>query len=101
VDAYLRVKGAPADEVYAVGDCATIESSLVPHFLEFVQKADKDENGKIDYDEWLNMGQLIQVVRRPSIDYEQWNISRPASQWPPIMLFRYAWYFQQTELSLN
>ena len=30
VDAYLRVKGAPLGEVYAIGDCATVR--LIPLF---------------------------------------------------------------------
>ncbi|KAI9571431.1 hypothetical protein HD554DRAFT_2236432 [Boletus coccyginus] len=52
VDAHLRVKGAPLGEVYAIGDCATIETSLVSHLLELVDEADKDKNGKIDFDEF-------------------------------------------------
>jgi NADH dehydrogenase FAD-containing subunit len=27
VDAYLRVKGAPLGDVYAIGDCATVSTS--------------------------------------------------------------------------
>ncbi|KAK1218406.1 hypothetical protein PQX77_018909 [Marasmius sp. AFHP31] len=52
VDAYLRVKGAPPGEIYAIGDCATIETSVVSHFMELVDEADKDKNGKIDFEEW-------------------------------------------------
>ncbi|KAF8136480.1 hypothetical protein EV363DRAFT_1543830, partial [Boletus edulis] len=52
VDAHLRVKGAPLGEVYAIGDCATIETSLVSHLLELVDEADKDKNGEIDFDEF-------------------------------------------------
>ncbi|KAJ6525745.1 hypothetical protein B0H19DRAFT_971188 [Mycena capillaripes] len=52
VDAHLRVRGAPLGTVYAVGDCATIETSLVSHLLELVQEADRDGNGMIDYSEW-------------------------------------------------
>ncbi|EGN95573.1 hypothetical protein SERLA73DRAFT_186657 [Serpula lacrymans var. lacrymans S7.3] len=52
VDAHLRVKGAPLGDVYAIGDCATIETSIVSHLLELVDEADKDKNGKIDFDEW-------------------------------------------------
>ncbi|KAF8723433.1 hypothetical protein AX14_009277 [Amanita brunnescens Koide BX004] len=59
VDAYLRVKGAPRGEVYAVGDCATLETSIVAHFLELVDEADKDKNGKIDMSEWEFMAKKI------------------------------------------
>ncbi len=31
VDAYLRVKGAPRGELYAVGDCATVR--LMPAYI--------------------------------------------------------------------
>ncbi|KAK7047797.1 hypothetical protein VNI00_006125 [Paramarasmius palmivorus] len=58
-DAHLRVKGAPIGEVYAVGDCATIETSLVSHFMELVDEADKDKNGKIDFEEWEIMVKRI------------------------------------------
>ncbi|OAX41706.1 nucleotide-binding domain-containing protein [Rhizopogon vinicolor AM-OR11-026] len=52
VDAHLRVKGAPPGEVYAIGDCATIETSVVSHLLELVDEADKNKDGKIDFDEF-------------------------------------------------
>ncbi|KAG6865943.1 hypothetical protein C0991_010444, partial [Blastosporella zonata] len=52
VDAHLRVKGAPLGEVYCIGDSATIETSVVSHFTELVEEADKDKNGKIDCAEW-------------------------------------------------
>ncbi|KAF4576647.1 hypothetical protein EYR36_000755 [Pleurotus pulmonarius] len=51
-DAYLRVKGAPFGTVYAIGDCATIETSIVSHIMELVDEADQDKNGKIDFGEW-------------------------------------------------
>ncbi|KIY66321.1 nucleotide-binding domain-containing protein [Cylindrobasidium torrendii FP15055 ss-10] len=60
-DAHLRVIGSPAGTVYAVGDCATIETSLVSHFMEFVREADKDKNGRIDFEEWQSMVQQIKA----------------------------------------
>lgn len=76
-DAHLRVKGAPVGQVYAVGDCATvcarlsravcdveadrsflqIETNLVGYFMDLVEGADKDKDGKISYDEWQHMGE--------------------------------------------
>jgi len=55
-DAHLRVKGAPLGTVYAIGDCATIETSVVSHFMELVNEADKNKDGKIDFGEWEYMG---------------------------------------------
>jgi len=52
VDAHLRVKGAPLGDVYAIGDCATIETSLVSHLLELVEEADRNHEGKISFKEW-------------------------------------------------
>jgi len=38
--------------VYAIGDCATIETSVLSHLLDFVAEADKNNDGRIDYEEW-------------------------------------------------
>jgi len=43
--------------VYAVGDASTIETSIVAHILELADEADRDKNGKIDWDEWQLMGE--------------------------------------------
>ena len=56
VDAHLRVKGAPVGDVYAIGDASTIETSIVSHLLELVDEADKNKDGKIDFEEWEIMG---------------------------------------------
>ncbi|GJN87665.1 hypothetical protein Rhopal_000620-T1 [Rhodotorula paludigena] len=55
VDAHLRVLGAPLGTVYAIGDCATIETRLVDHLLEFVERADEDKDGNIDRKEFAKM----------------------------------------------
>ncbi|GJF00393.1 nucleotide-binding domain-containing protein [Phanerochaete sordida] len=55
VDAHLRVKGAPVGEVYAIGDASTIETSIISHLLELVDRSDYDKHGKIDYREWQKM----------------------------------------------
>jgi len=58
-DAYLRVRGAPKGTVYAIGDCATIETSVVDHFMELVDESDKNKDGKIDFGEWEHMVRKI------------------------------------------
>ncbi|CCM00529.1 uncharacterized protein FIBRA_02563 [Fibroporia radiculosa] len=60
-DAHLRVKGAPVGEVYAIGDASTIETSVVSYLLELVDEADKNKDGKIDYDEWEIMVNRIKA----------------------------------------
>lgn len=37
---------------------AQIETSVVSHILELVDEADKNKDGKIDYNEWQVMGEL-------------------------------------------
>jgi len=59
VDAHLRVKGAPLGTVYAIGDASTLETSVVSHLLELVDEADKNKDGRIDYDEWEVMATRI------------------------------------------
>lgn len=60
VDSHLRVLGAPLGTVYALGDCATIETNLVDHLLEFVERCDEDKDGKIDQKEFQKMMGYVQ-----------------------------------------
>lgn len=55
VDSHLRVLGAPLGTVYAIGDCATIETRLVDHLLEIVDKCDDNKDGVIDIKEFERM----------------------------------------------
>ncbi|KAI0362648.1 nucleotide-binding domain-containing protein [Trametes cingulata] len=69
VDAHLRVKGAPLGEVYAIGDASTIETSVVPYLLELVDEADKNKDGKIDFEEWEVM--VSRIKKRIPMAEEQ------------------------------
>lgn len=47
---------------------------MVSHFLDLVDEADQDKNGKIDFGEWEVMGMLpnsgfIVGIRLSSVDY--------------------------------
>lgn len=55
VDSHLRVLGAPLGTVYALGDCSTIETRLVDHLLDFVERCDEDHDGNIDRREFAKM----------------------------------------------
>lgn len=39
-DSHLRVIGAPLGDVYAVGDCSTVQKNLAEHIVEFLRSAD-------------------------------------------------------------
>ena len=55
VDSHLRVIGAPLGTVYALGDCATIETRLVDHLLEIVEQVDENHDGVVDEREFERM----------------------------------------------
>lgn len=55
VDSHLRVIGAPLGTVYALGDCATIETRLVDHLLEMVDRCDQNRDGVIEEKEFEMM----------------------------------------------
>ncbi|CDZ98411.1 64 kda mitochondrial nadh dehydrogenase [Phaffia rhodozyma] len=59
VDNHLRVTGAPKGTVYAIGDAATIETKLVNHLLELFDECDVNKDGKINYQEWEKMADII------------------------------------------
>jgi hypothetical protein len=65
VDSHLRVVGAPLGTVYALGDCATIETRMVDHLLEFVQHADEDRDGNIDRKEFEKMMMVRSFLPSP------------------------------------
>lgn len=55
VDSHLRVIGAPLGTVYALGDCATVETRLVDHLLEMVERCDENKDGVIEEREFEMM----------------------------------------------
>ncbi|KAK4049655.1 hypothetical protein OIV83_003930 [Microbotryomycetes sp. JL201] len=59
VDSHLRVIGAPLGTVYALGDCATIETNLVDHLLEMVDRCDEDKDGNINLQEYEKMMKIV------------------------------------------
>jgi NADH dehydrogenase len=63
-DSHLRVLGAPMGDVYAVGDCATVQNNLAGHIVDFLRAADcevgKDpEKTELTFDEWRRVAGKI------------------------------------------
>lgn len=67
VDAHLRVLGAPLGTVYAIGDCATIETRLVDHLLEMVRVCDENGDGVVDEREFERLMKVCQFPFFPSM----------------------------------
>jgi len=63
-DPHLRVLGAPLGDVYAVGDCATIQNNLASHIVDFLRAADcadgKDPaKTELTFQDWRKVGGII------------------------------------------
>lgn len=84
-DSHLRVVGAPLGDVYAAGDCATVQNNLASHIVEFLRAADL-ANGKdpseteLTFHDWRNVAETIKrkfpqaaqhLKRLDKIFYEQ------------------------------
>jgi NADH dehydrogenase len=39
-DSHLRVLGAPLGDVYAIGDCSTVQNNIAEHIVEFLKTTD-------------------------------------------------------------
>ncbi|KHJ31310.1 putative alternative nadh dehydrogenase protein [Erysiphe necator] len=63
-DTHLRLNGTPLGDVYAIGDCATVQNNLADHLVSFLQtltwKKSKDpENMQITFAEWRSIAQQV------------------------------------------
>jgi len=63
-DTHLRVNGTPLGDVYAVGDCSTVQNNVADHIVSFLQhmawKHGKDpENLELHFSEWRNVAEQV------------------------------------------
>ncbi|RKP25509.1 pyridine nucleotide-disulfide oxidoreductase-domain-containing protein [Syncephalis pseudoplumigaleata] len=59
-DNQLRVRGVPAENVYAIGDCASIENPrLLDRIVEFFVDADTNKDGVLDRQEFARLGEEL------------------------------------------
>ena len=59
-DTHLRLNGSPLGDVYAIGDCSTVQNNVADHLITFLQnlawKHGKDpENLQIHFSDWRNI----------------------------------------------
>jgi NADH dehydrogenase FAD-containing subunit len=63
-DTHLRLTGAPLGDVYAIGDCATVQNNLTDHLVTFlhriaVEKGKDPEKIHITFREWREVAQRV------------------------------------------
>ncbi|KIY03822.1 uncharacterized protein Z520_00513 [Fonsecaea multimorphosa CBS 102226] len=63
-DSHLRLQGAPLGEVYAIGDCATVQNNVADHLTTFLRgmafEQGKDpEKVHITFQEWRGLAQKV------------------------------------------
>ncbi len=59
IDSHLRVKGAPLGSMYALGDASTIDTRLIDYLYDFVDRYDKDHDGKLSFAEFETFAKAI------------------------------------------
>ncbi|KAH8602133.1 hypothetical protein B0O99DRAFT_605694 [Bisporella sp. PMI_857] len=63
-DTHLRLNGTPLGDVYAIGDCATVQNNVADHIVTFVrtlawEKGKDPENVHISFKEWRDVAQKV------------------------------------------
>ncbi|KAF1966191.1 hypothetical protein BU23DRAFT_518532 [Bimuria novae-zelandiae CBS 107.79] len=63
-DTHLRLVGAPLGDVYAVGDCATVQNNVSDNIISFLrttawEKGKDPEKMHISYSEWRNVAKRV------------------------------------------
>jgi NADH:ubiquinone reductase (H+-translocating) len=63
-DSHLRVLGAPLGDVYAIGDCSTVQNNVAAHIVDFLKSADladgKDpRTTELTFQEWRRLAEKI------------------------------------------
>ncbi|RKU46870.1 hypothetical protein DL546_008981 [Coniochaeta pulveracea] len=63
-DTHLRLNGTPLGDVYAIGDCSTVQNNVADHITAFLRtlawKQGKDpENLELHFSDWRNVAQDV------------------------------------------
>ena len=63
-DTHLRLNGAPLGDVYAIGDCATVQNNVADHLVTFLrtlawEKGKDPETVQITYNEWRGVASRV------------------------------------------
>lgn len=63
-DTHLRLNGTPLGDVYAIGDCSTVQNNVADHLVTFLrtlawEKGKDPENVHITFNEWREVAQKV------------------------------------------
>ncbi|KFX96683.1 hypothetical protein O988_05203 [Pseudogymnoascus sp. VKM F-3808] len=63
-DSHLRLIGAPLGDVYAIGDCATVQNNVADNLVSFLnnlayEKGKDPKTMQIEFGEWIQVGRRI------------------------------------------
>jgi NADH:ubiquinone reductase (H+-translocating) len=63
-DTHLRLNGTPLGDVYAIGDCATVQNNIADHLVTFLrnlawEKGKDPEKMHITFSEWCSVAQRV------------------------------------------
>ncbi|KAK3076851.1 hypothetical protein LTS18_011823, partial [Coniosporium uncinatum] len=65
-DSHLRLIGAPLGDVYAIGDCSTVQNNVSDHISSFLrsmawEKGKDPEQMQIHYSDWRNVAKRVKA----------------------------------------
>ncbi len=65
-DTHCRLNGTPLGDVYAIGDCATVQNNVADHLLTFLrtlawEKGKDPETMEISFKEWRGVAQRVKA----------------------------------------
>jgi NADH:ubiquinone reductase (H+-translocating) len=63
-DTHLRLNGTPLGDIYAIGDCATVQNNVADHITTFLralafERGKNPETMHITFSEWRNVAQSV------------------------------------------
>jgi len=64
-DTHLRLAGAPLGDVYAIGDCSTVQNNVSEHIITFLrtmawEHGKEPQNMNITYSQWRDVAKKVQ-----------------------------------------
>ncbi|GAO50997.1 hypothetical protein G7K_5110-t1 [Saitoella complicata NRRL Y-17804] len=75
-DSHLRVLGAPMGDVYAIGDCATVQNNISEYIVDIIRSAHETtgitgdiKNIRLSYGEWIRAAKKVRRRFPQAIPY--------------------------------